>query len=459
MRERATAAAVTGYFTERRVLNSTRVTTAEPTTGEERNRKHAYPDDLASFVREHWEDSSRGAKDERDDSLPAAPVLEALLSTCYQASLLREEERSVTFRLIFADPDLFPEEEGPPEGLHRLEFTEPRPFDERELRRLSPAVDFERSLIGASPDGGGGIRIWGVVHSGPRWLRSVRGGREPSAPLPPVPVVEVEGPGRLQVGKGSVSVGELEGGRLSDSYTDVFASRWLPELFAPVRAELVELHEEARREAATAGEPWRHHSRRPALPGGEDPRRKARRPQARLHRLRAQETLPYPNSPHHEQASPSPRQGGRGFLSEGRRLGGVRGQRRPRASRARRRDLRVRLPRGRPLRGRRRSTHDPALRAAGLRRRDIRRVTRGHLCAQGPRPGGEEDCRGGHRRGRHPSPLSLSPHRSSARCPRRGDLPGWRRAFREAQGRSGNLLGPGLSQQSRPATTAVTPIR
>jgi hypothetical protein len=100
-------------------LNSTQETTTEPTTGEERNRKHAYPDALASFVREHWEDSSRdaeGANDERDDSLPVAPVLEALLSTCYQASLLREEERSVTFRLIFADPDLFPEEEGPRRG-------------------------------------------------------------------------------------------------------------------------------------------------------------------------------------------------------------------------------------------------------------------------------------------------------------------------------------------------------
>jgi hypothetical protein len=240
-------------------LTSTQETTAEPTTREDRNRKHAYPSELASFVRRYWKDSSRdaeAAKDERDDSLPAASVLEALLSTCYQASLLREEERSVTFRLIFADPHLFPEQEGPPERLHRLEFTESRPFDERELRRLSPAADFERSLIGASSDGSGGIRIWGILHSGPRWLRSVQGGREPSAPLPPVPVVEVEGPGRLQVGKGSVSVAELEGGRLSDSYTDVFASRWLPELFAPVRAELVELHEEARREAAAAGEPW-----------------------------------------------------------------------------------------------------------------------------------------------------------------------------------------------------------
>jgi Probable sensor domain DACNV len=227
--------------------------------GDQRSNKHAYPDDLASYVREHWGDSSsdpEGAKYQQNGSLPAVPVLEELLSTCYQASLLREEERAVTFRLIFAEPHLFPEEEGPPEGLHRLEFSEPRPFDEHELRRLSPATDFERSMIGASPDGGGGIRIWGIVHSGLRWLRSVRGGREPSAPLPPVPVVEVEGPGRLQIRKGSVSVAELEGGRLSDSYTDVFASRWLPELFAPVRAELVELHEEARREAAAEGEPW-----------------------------------------------------------------------------------------------------------------------------------------------------------------------------------------------------------
>jgi hypothetical protein len=158
--------------------------------------------------------------------------------------------------MIFAEPTRFPESYGPPEGLHRLEFEEPRTFDEHELRRLSPAADFERSLIGVSLDGEGEAKIWGIVHSGPRWLRGVQGGREPSAPLPPVPVVEVEGPGRLQVKKGSVTVAELEAGRLSVSYADVFASRWLPDLFAPVRAELVDLHNEARAEAAEFGEPW-----------------------------------------------------------------------------------------------------------------------------------------------------------------------------------------------------------
>ena len=61
-------------------MNTTQHTMAESKSTAERNRKHAYPDDLASCVREHWEDRSRdaeGAKDERDDSVPAAPVLDA----------------------------------------------------------------------------------------------------------------------------------------------------------------------------------------------------------------------------------------------------------------------------------------------------------------------------------------------------------------------------------------------
>lgn len=208
---------------------------------------HAYPDDLARFVEERWDG---------DGGLPETAVLGAVLSTCYQASLLREEERPVVFRLVFAPPEIFPEEGGPPGGLHRLVFREARAFDERELRRLSPAAEFERSLIGACQDADGELRIWGLVNSGPRWLRGVQGGREPSAPMPPVPVVEVEGPGRLQVLKGSDSLAELEAGRLYASYTDVFASRWLPAMFASIRAELAVLHEEARGEAAARGEPW-----------------------------------------------------------------------------------------------------------------------------------------------------------------------------------------------------------
>jgi len=182
--------------------------------------------------------------------LPEASVLEGALSACYQASLLREEELPVIFRLALCGPEAVPAEGGPPNGLQRLEFPEPRPFDAQELRRLSPATDFPRSIVGAGHDGKRGLRIWGLVHTGPRWLRDRRGGRVTSAPLPPLPIVHVTGPGRLEVRKGSEIVGKLENGELSDASMDVFESEWLPAGFATARAELMELHWAARGRAS-----------------------------------------------------------------------------------------------------------------------------------------------------------------------------------------------------------------
>ena len=71
------------------------------------------------------------------DPIPDRMELEHLISTCYQASLMREEERPVRFRLILRDPAGFPPEQGPPDGFHRIIFTTPRPFNENELLRSS----------------------------------------------------------------------------------------------------------------------------------------------------------------------------------------------------------------------------------------------------------------------------------------------------------------------------------
>ena len=98
----------------------------------------AYPQDLASFIRDNW--PTRNARE--CASLPDLTVLEHLVSVCYQASLLREEGRPVRFRVIFLPPDRFPPDLGPPVGLHRLLFRDKLPFTERELRKLSPSVDF-----------------------------------------------------------------------------------------------------------------------------------------------------------------------------------------------------------------------------------------------------------------------------------------------------------------------------
>jgi hypothetical protein len=209
---------------------------------------HAYPAQLAAFVRSRW--------GEGEDTLPEARDLEALLSIAYQASLLRDEDRPVNFRLLLGDPDAFDANAGPPRGLHCLRFSELRAFDEHELRRLSQAAKFHRALIGVCPapdappvidrepdDPPQRFRIWGILQSGPRWLPSARGvlATTPSIPLQTL-IIRVLAPGRLEVAKGDHTIAELRGGTVTEPGMDVFESRWLPARFASVRADIIERH-------------------------------------------------------------------------------------------------------------------------------------------------------------------------------------------------------------------------
>jgi hypothetical protein len=225
--------------------------------GLEKAMHHAYPHQLAAFVRERWDELHAIGKAPAGSALctlPDAAVLERLLSTAYQATLLREEERPVTFRLIFGPPAAYPEEAGPPEGLHRLAFTQPRPFTEHELRRLSPAAKYHRSLVGVDRGSDGALVIWGILQSGPRWLDSVRGGRRSLQTLPASKlVVRGTGPGRIAVASGALTLGEIRAGQISAPSSDLFESKWLPAMFKPERDELLALHEQARRES---GEAW-----------------------------------------------------------------------------------------------------------------------------------------------------------------------------------------------------------
>jgi hypothetical protein len=216
---------------------------------------YSYPVDLARFVRDRWGEvpgSSGGVV-----PLPDAAALEGFFAASYQASMLREEERQVVFRAILAEPELFASEGRPPEGLQRLEFPRSLPFDPRELRRLSVAADPQRTLIGVRPDGQGGLRIWGLINSGTRWLRDVQGGRRAGAPLPPAPVVHVNAPGSIEAYTGHELVGKLQGGKLSGSRMDPFESEWLPGQFSELLANFVERHEAARNRARElSGERW-----------------------------------------------------------------------------------------------------------------------------------------------------------------------------------------------------------
>ena len=188
---------------------------------------------------------------------PTGAVLEEMFSTCYQASLLREEERAVTFRAILAGPESFERSGGPPEGFHVLEFPDLRAFEPRELRRLSVAADFQRTMIGVEHDEELGLRIWGLIHTGSRWLRDAQGGRRAGAAPPDAPIVHVEAAGTLEVRKGYELVGKLEKGEISGARADLFESDWMPAEFSRIMGELNGLHEAARDLALEhSGERW-----------------------------------------------------------------------------------------------------------------------------------------------------------------------------------------------------------
>jgi hypothetical protein len=193
-------------------------------------RSHAYPRDLAQAVHGRCHEALIDTGIHL--TVPDPAQLEEILSVCYQASLLREEGRPVTFRVALAGPEAFPPSEGPPAGLHRLVFGHSRPFDQHELRRLAPAAVFSRTLMGATSDPGQGPRIWGLIHSGAHWLQSVRGGRETQQAIPPVLIIAVSGPGRMLVSVGAITIAELTNGTLISRGMDVFQAMWLEDWFA-----------------------------------------------------------------------------------------------------------------------------------------------------------------------------------------------------------------------------------
>lgn len=199
-------------------------------------KAHAYPHDLALLVEQRWAEVHPSEHDKasiaRESVLPRAGILERLLSVCYQASLLHEEGRPVTFRIALAEPEDFAAAAGPPAGLHRLVLSQPRPFEEHEVRRFAPGATFHRSLIGVRLAPDDHLELWGLVHSGPRWLQAVRGGRGIVQSIPAVLTAAVTGPGRVLVSKGAKTVAALAGGTLAEVATDVFVAPWLASLFA-----------------------------------------------------------------------------------------------------------------------------------------------------------------------------------------------------------------------------------
>src|SRR5262249_44039906 len=121
--------------------------------------KDAYPVDLATAVRA----AIATVREPIVESPLLAPaLLESVLSTIFQASVLRDEGREVSFRAILCPPDTIPDDTGPPTALHAIRFEEYRPLRVDEIRRLANAAPYQRALLGVCVDSEGQPAIWGI---------------------------------------------------------------------------------------------------------------------------------------------------------------------------------------------------------------------------------------------------------------------------------------------------------
>jgi hypothetical protein len=183
---------------------------------------HTYPRDLARQIAIQW-----AITPDASDVLPPEEAIASLLSEAYQASLLREEDRSVICRLILIDSAQLNDTDGPPAGLQVLRLTEERKFRENEIRRLSPSATLYRSFIGIRWDPDKGFLLWGIINSGTRWVNETDGGRLRSPAVPERLIIHIRGPGNLIIFRGERRLATLLNGKLQGHGFHLFEARWL----------------------------------------------------------------------------------------------------------------------------------------------------------------------------------------------------------------------------------------
>ena len=210
---------------------------------------HKYPKDLVFELLALWRLGSQagesgGAGYKR---LPNFDVLEELVSTCYQVSQMQEEARGLRFRIMLCEPeDIGGDWRSESQGLFTLVFSKPRPYNEYELLKLGPSTDYNNSLIGIRNTASGGLQIWGLIHSGSKWMHLIHGGSKQATPLPAGLGINIVGSGRLIVCRGQDILAQLSGGNITSPAMNVFQSQWVAERFGRVRDELALLHERNR---------------------------------------------------------------------------------------------------------------------------------------------------------------------------------------------------------------------
>ncbi|HZC34971.1 MAG TPA: hypothetical protein VE242_05130, partial [Chthoniobacterales bacterium] len=194
--------------------------------------RHGYPNLLATQV---WEDWS--ASDRTHLGVDSLDTLAGFLSIAYQASLLNEEGRQVICRIALCHPDALHAKDLLLYGFHVSRFRRPRPFDEQEIRRLSPAATFYRSIMAVTWSSETGFTIVGTIGTG-QWSRDLVADLQGMThSIPNWLIVHIRGPGNLVVYSGPERLATLLNGRVEGHGFNVFGSSWMGERFWSLRNE------------------------------------------------------------------------------------------------------------------------------------------------------------------------------------------------------------------------------
>jgi hypothetical protein len=191
---------------------------------------YSYPSQFAELIRKAWPENAIAA-------LPNDAHLRQILDTAYHASLLQEEQRPVSFRLLLARPEDVTNDTPSTLGIAAFNLDRPRPLNEQEIRRLCMAADFYRSLIAIAPNSNDHLKIWGIAVSGTRWVNRIDGGRFWGTPLPEQLVIQATAPGQLAILLGDKRIAALNQGQVGTYAFYVFSSEWLRNSFNSVRQD------------------------------------------------------------------------------------------------------------------------------------------------------------------------------------------------------------------------------
>lgn len=199
---------------------------------------HIYPPDLVAIVKVAWKGRSLFPGEKRPP-LPPDDALRDLLGLAYHTSLLREEGRKLTFRILVLPRQ---SSRNRPE-VHRhtsrmAEFTEPRPLSVSELRRLAPAADSVRSMICVEHDATQGWLVWGLLDTGANWWEFTH--HEASSGMPPPSNIAIasSGPGELVVSSSGLILLSLRNGSTYLPKGDVLNSGPVSDHLEPARKHL-----------------------------------------------------------------------------------------------------------------------------------------------------------------------------------------------------------------------------